>query len=75
MGENTLLKYFFSSGADLDPEDRFHLNRKTRMRRLKEIYSILQKHHYLKGFTPEEFRAMLAKNNLILPGDPGFVMP
>ena len=59
MGENTLLKYFFSSGADLDPEDRFHLNRKTRMRRLKEIYSILQKHHYLKGFTPEEFRAML----------------
>ena len=23
----------------------------------------------------EEFRAMLAKNNLILPGDPGFVMP
>ena len=41
MGENTLLKYFFSSGADIDPEDRFHLNRRTRTRRLKEIYSIL----------------------------------
>lgn len=59
MGENTLLRYFFSSGADIDPEDRFHLNRKTRTRRLKEIYSILQKHRFLKGFTPEEFRAML----------------
>ena len=59
MGENTLLKYFFSSGADIDPEDRFHLNRRTRTRRLKEIYSILQKHRFLKGFTPEEFRAML----------------
>ena len=59
MAENTLLKYFFSSGADIDPEGRFDLNRKSRMRRLKEIYSILQKHHFLKGFSPEEFRAML----------------
>ncbi len=58
MGENTLLKYFFA-GAEIDPEDRFHLSRKTRTRRLKEIYSILQKHRFLKGFTPEEFRAML----------------
>ncbi len=57
--DNTLLKYFFSTGADIDPEGRFNLNRKSRMRRLKEIYSILQKHHFLKGFTPEEFRAML----------------
>ena len=59
MADNTLLKYFFSTGADIDPEDRFHLNRKTRTRRLKEIYSILQKHRFLKGFSPEEFRAML----------------
>ncbi|WP_041690636.1 AarF/ABC1/UbiB kinase family protein [Eggerthella sp. YY7918] len=59
MAENTLLKYFFSAGSDIDPEDRFHLNRRTRSRRLKEIYSILQKHHFLKGFSPEEFRAML----------------
>ena len=58
MGENTLLKYFFS-GAEIDPEDRFHLSRKTRTRRLKEIYSILRKHHFLRGFTPEVFRAVL----------------
>ncbi|RNL49115.1 ABC1 kinase family protein [Paraeggerthella hongkongensis] len=59
MIDNSVLKYFFSSGADVDPEGRFNLNRKTRARRLKEIYSILQKHHVLRGFTPEEFRAML----------------
>ena len=40
MPENTLLRYFFSSGSEVDPEDRFHLNRKTRTRRLKEISDI-----------------------------------
>ncbi len=59
MADNTLLKYFFSLGAEIDPEGRFNLSRKTRTRRLKEIYSILQKHHFLRGFSPEEFRAML----------------
>ena len=59
MADNTLLKYFFSSGAEIDPEGRVNLSRKTRTRRLKEIYSILQKHHFLRGFSPEEFRAML----------------
>ena len=59
MADNTLLKYFFSSGAEIDPAGRFNLSRKTRTRRLKEIYSILQKHHFLRGFSPEEFRAML----------------
>lgn len=59
MAENTLVKYFFSSGAEVDPEGRFNLSRKTRMRRLREIYAIVQKHHFLKGFSPEEFRAML----------------
>ena len=59
MADNPLLKYFFSSGAEIDPEGRFNLSRKTRTRRLKEIYSILQKHHFLRGFSPEEFRAML----------------
>lgn len=59
MADNTLLNYFFSSGAEIDPENRFHLNRKTRARRLKEISGILQKHHFLRGFTPEEFRTML----------------
>lgn len=59
MIDNTVLKHFFSTGADIDPEGRFNLNRKTRARRLKEIYSILQKHRVLHGFTPEGFRAML----------------
>ena len=59
MADNTLLKYFFSSGAEIDPEGRYNLSRMTRTRRLKEIYSILQKHHFLRGFSPEEFRAML----------------
>lgn len=59
MAENTLLNYFFSSGAQIDPEGRFNLTRKTRAHRLKEIYVILQKHRFLKGFSPEEFRAVL----------------
>ena len=59
MAENTLLKYFFSSGADIDPEGRFNLNRRTRTRRLRQIFGIMHKHHFLSGFTPETFRAML----------------
>lgn len=59
MAGNTLLRYFFSSDAGIDPENRFHLNRKTRARRLREISSILRKHKFLRGFSPEEFRAML----------------
>ncbi len=59
MAENTLLRYFFNSRADVDPEDRFHLNRKMRMRRLREISDILRKHRFLRGFEPEEFRSML----------------
>lgn len=59
MDDNTLLKYFFSSGTDIDPEGRFHLSPATRIRRLKEILSIMQKHHFLRGFSPKEFRLML----------------
>ncbi len=59
MPKNTLLKHFFGQGADLDPEDKFDLNNKSRSRRLKEITSILNKHHALRGFSPEEFRALL----------------
>lgn len=59
MADNTVLRYFFSSGAGIDPENRFHLNRKTRAKRLREISSILRKHKFLRGFSPEEFRAML----------------
>ena len=59
MPGNTLLRHFFGQGGELDPEDRFGLNRKARSRRLREIYSILSKHRVLKGFTPEEFRHVL----------------
>lgn len=59
MTDNTILKHFFYADTDIDPQNRFHLSRKTRARRLKEIYTILQKHHFLKGLSPEEFRAML----------------
>ncbi|MBO4352175.1 MAG: AarF/ABC1/UbiB kinase family protein [Eggerthellaceae bacterium] len=56
---NTLKRHFFGQGDQFDPEDKFNLNRKTRSRRLREISSILVKHRFLKGFTPEEFRTML----------------
>lgn len=59
MAENTLLKYFFSHGSELDPEGRFDLSRRNRVRRLREIFSILRSHHFLRGFTPEEFRETL----------------
>ena len=59
MPTNTLLRHFFGQGAQVDPEDRFDLNRTTRSRRLREISSILNKHHAIRGFTPEEFRALL----------------
>ena len=59
MAQGTLLKYFFGRGAEFDPEDRFNLNRKTRSRRLREIRHILNEHKVLRGFSPEEFRALL----------------
>ena len=59
MAGNTLLKYFFSSGSEVDPEGQFNLTRKSRTQRLREIYTIMQKHHFTKGFTPESFRSML----------------
>ncbi len=59
MPSNTLLKHFFGQGSEVDPEKRFDLNSKTRSRRLREILAIAKKHHVLRGFTPEEFRALL----------------
>lgn len=59
LSENNLLKYFFNSGAEVDPEGRFNLSRQTRARRLREIFSILRRHHVLSGFSPESFRSML----------------
>ena len=59
MPRRRLFNHFFRRGVEFDPEDRFDLNRKTRSRRLREIYRILGKHHFLRGFTPEEFRSLL----------------
>lgn len=59
MAGNTLLKYFFHSGSELDPKDQFDLNFRSRMRRLRKISAILRKHHFLRGFTPIEFRQLL----------------
>lgn len=59
MSENNVLKYFFNTGAEVDPEGRFNLSRQTRSHRLREIFSILRRHHFLRGFSPESFRSML----------------
>lgn len=59
MPGSTLFKYFFGQGAPLDPEEKFNLTRKARSKRLREIRSILSRHHFLRGLTPEELRAML----------------
>ena len=59
MPTNTLLKHFFGQGLLADPDDKFGLNRKSRTKRLRELITILNKHHSLRGFTPEEFRLLL----------------
>ena len=59
MAQSRIIQHFFGSGEDLDPEGRFDLGRETRSKRLREIHSILRKHHYLRGFTPIEFREIL----------------
>lgn len=59
MPQRTLINHFFGRGTEFDPEDRFDLNRKSRSRRLREIYGILWRHRFLRGFTPEEFRTIL----------------
>jgi ubiquinone biosynthesis protein len=57
--DNTVLKYIFKSGSEMDPEHKFDLSRKARTKRLREIYSLVRKHRFFSGITPEEFRAML----------------
>ncbi len=59
MPTNTLLKHFFGRGLLADPEDKYGLNRQSRSKRLREITRILNKHHAMRGFTPEEFRLLL----------------
>ena len=59
MPGNTFVRHFFGQGAEIDPEDRFNLGKKARRKRLREIYSILSKHHAWRGVTPVQFRELL----------------
>ncbi len=59
MSNNTILRHFFSEGAVQGADGEFDLSRKARSQRLREIRSILTRHHVLRGFTPQEFRLML----------------
>lgn len=59
MNASPLIRLFFNNADEPDPENRFDLSRKARSKRLHEISQVLRKHHFLKGFAPEEFRALL----------------
>ena len=59
MPSNTLINHFFGHGQELGPEDKVNLNRKSRSKRLRELRKTFSKYHFLKGFTPVEFREML----------------
>lgn len=59
MARGSLYRHFFGHSVEIDPEGQFDFSRKSRSRRLREIYGILTKHHVLSGFTPAEFRTVL----------------
>lgn len=59
MADNTVLKHFFDYGAGTESEAQFDLTRKSRTKRVREIFSILHAHKFSRGFTPESFRAVL----------------
>ena len=58
MAENTLLRHFLNTRAEVDPTDEFGLSRSVRVKRVHEIVNILRKHDFLQGFSPEELRAL-----------------
>lgn len=59
MAENSLLKYMFRDGAEVDPDQKFGLSRKSRMRRLNEIIKLMRKHHVHEGLSPDQLRSFL----------------
>lgn len=59
MAENSLLKYMFRDGAEIDPDQKFGLSRKARMRRLSEIIGLMRKHRVLEGLSPNQLRNFL----------------
>ena len=54
MAENSLLKYMFRDGEEIDPDQKFGLSRKARMRRLREIIGLMRKHHVHEGLSPSQ---------------------
>ena len=59
MAENSLLKYMFRDGAEIDPDQKFGLSRKARMRRLSEIIGLMRKHRVYEGLSPNQLRNFL----------------
>ena len=59
MAENSLLKYMFRDGEEIDPDQKFGLSRKARMRRLREIIGLMRKHHVHEGLSPSQLRSFL----------------
>ena len=59
MAENSLLKYMFRDGAEVDPDQKFGLSRKSRMHRLREIIKLMRKHRVQEGLSPDQLRSFL----------------
>lgn len=59
MAENSLLKYMFRDGEEIDSDQKFGLSRKARMRRLREIIGLMRKHHVNEGLSPSQLRSFL----------------
>lgn len=59
MAENSLLRYMFRDGAEIDPDQKFGLSRKARMRRLSEIIGLMRKHRVHEGLSPNRLRNFL----------------
>lgn len=59
MAENSLLKYMFRDGVEVDPDQKFGLSRKSRMRRLREIIKLMRKHRVQEGLSPDQLRSFL----------------
>ena len=59
MQQNSVFNHFFKDENAIEAVDRFNLNRKARSKRLRQIYAILWRFHFLRGFSPVEFRMLL----------------
>lgn len=59
MKENTLLQYFLPARAEVDPEKKFGLSKKTRTKRMHEIMGILRKYKVFEGLQPSQFKGVL----------------